>query len=93
MKKEDLIQQMAEGAGITKIQATKALNSLVEGISGTLKEADGKVTLIGFGTFVKVHRKARQGINPKTGEKIQIEASDTVRFKPGKTLKDLVASK
>ncbi len=88
MKKDDLIQQMAEGAAITKTQAAKALNSLVDGIAGALKEKDGKVTLIGFGTFSKVHRQARQGVNPATGEKIQIKACDVVRFKAGKTLKD-----
>jgi DNA-binding protein HU-beta len=91
MKKDELIQQMAEGAGITKIQAAKALNSLVEGISGALKGKDGKVTLIGFGTFLKVHRKARQGVNPATGAKIQIKATDVVRFKAGKALKGAVA--
>lgn len=91
MKKDDLIQQMADGAVITKVQAAKALNSLIEGISGALKGKDGKVTLIGFGTFLKVHRKARQGVNPATGAKIQIKATDVVRFKAGKILKDTVA--
>lgn len=90
MKKDDLIQQMAAEAGITKVQAGKALNSLVEGISGALKEEDGKVTLIGFGTFLKIHRKARQGVNPATGQKIQIKACNAVRFRAGKNLKDLV---
>jgi DNA-binding protein HU-beta len=91
MKKDDLIQQVAEGAGITKVQAAKALNSVIEGISDALKEKDGKITLIGFGTFLKVHRKARQGVNPATGAKIQIEATDVIRFKPGKRLKDAIA--
>ena len=91
MKKDELIQQMADGAGITKVHAAKALNALVEGISGGLKGKDGKVTLIGFGTFLKVHRKARQGVNPATGAKIKIKATDVVRFKAGKTLKDTVA--
>ncbi len=91
MKKDELIQQMAEGAGITKVQAAKALNSVVDGISGALKGKDGKITLIGFGTFLKVHRKARQGVNPATGAKIQIKATDVVRFKAGKSLKDSVA--
>lgn len=91
MKKDDLIQLMAEGAGITKVQAAKALNAVIDGISDALKEEDGKITLIGFGTFSKVHRKARQGVNPATGAKIQIKASDVVRFKAGKSLKDAVA--
>jgi DNA-binding protein HU-beta len=91
MKKDDLIQLMAEGAGITKVQAAKALNSVIDGISEALKEEDGKISLIGFGTFLKVHRKARQGVNPATGAKIQIEATDVIRFKVGKKLKDAVA--
>lgn len=90
MKKDDLIQQMAAEAGITKVQAAKALNSIVDGISGALKEEDGKVTLIGFGTFLKIQRKARQGVNPATGQKIQIKACNAVRFRAGKNLKDLV---
>lgn len=91
MKKDDLIQQMAEEAGITKVQAAKALNAVIEGISDALKGEDGKITLIGFGTFQKVHRQARQGVNPATGEKIQIEATDVIRFKAGKKLKDAIA--
>jgi DNA-binding protein HU-beta len=90
MKKDDLIQQMAEGAGITKVLAAKALTSLIDGISSALKEKDGKITLVGFGTFMRVHRKARQGVNPATGAKIQIKATDVVRFKAGKNLKDAV---
>jgi DNA-binding protein HU-beta len=55
-----------------------------------LKQKDGKVALVGFGTFVKVQRKERQGVNPATGEKIQIKASNVVRFRPGKQLKETV---
>ncbi len=81
---------MATDAGITKVQAAKALNSIVDGIAGALKQEDGKVTLIGFGTFLKIHRKARQGVNPATGQKIQIKSCNAVRFRAGKNLKDLV---
>uniref|UniRef100_A0A7C4RSN5 HU family DNA-binding protein n=1 Tax=Desulfatirhabdium butyrativorans TaxID=340467 RepID=A0A7C4RSN5_9BACT len=88
MKKEELVAQMAEEAGITKTQAAKALSAMLQGIAGALKEKDGKVALVGFGTFVKVERKARQGVNPSTGAKIQIKASNVVRFRPGKQLKD-----
>jgi DNA-binding protein HU-beta len=90
MKKEELIAQMAESAGITKIQAAKALAAMTEGVVNALQGDDGKISLIGFGTFVKVHRKARQGINPATGKKIAIKASNVVRFRPGKKLKSQV---
>jgi DNA-binding protein HU-beta len=55
-----------------------------------LKKKEGKVTLVGFGTFSKVRRKARKGRNPQTGEIIKIKASNTVKFKPGKALKDVI---
>ncbi|MFX0198942.1 MAG: HU family DNA-binding protein [Candidatus Hodarchaeota archaeon] len=90
MTKAELIEQMAKDAGITKASATKALDSLVDGVKQTLKKKDGKITLVGFGTFAKVHRKARNGINPATGEKIKIKARNAVTFKAGKALKDAV---
>jgi DNA-binding protein HU-beta len=55
-----------------------------------LKKKDGKVTLVGFGTFMKVRRKARKGRNPQTGEVIKIKAANVVKFKPGKKLRDAV---
>ena len=88
MKKSELVEQMAEAAGISKITANVALNSLIDGITKALKEKDGKITLVGFGTFSKVHRKARKGRNPQTGETIDIKASNAVKFKPGTKLKD-----
>ena len=90
MKKDELIAQMAEAAGITKVQAGKALAAMTEGVVDALKGEDGKISLIGFGTFVKVHRKARQGVNPATGAKIEIKESNVVRFRPGKQLKTQV---
>jgi len=59
-------------------------------VTKALKKKDGKVTLVGFGTFSKAHRKARKGRNPQTGEPIKIKASNTVKFKPGKALKDSI---
>ncbi len=59
-------------------------------IAKALKKKDGKVTLVGFGTFAKVHRKARMGRNPQTGEPIKIKARNAVTFKAGKKLKDAV---
>ena len=90
MTKAELLEQMAKDAGISKTAASAALNSLVDGITKTLKKKDEKVTLVGFGTFSKIRRKARKGRNPQTGETIKIKASNSVRFKPGKKLKDAV---
>jgi len=90
MTKAELIEQMANDAGMTKVAATKALDSLIGGITKALKKKDGKITLTGFGTFSKIRRKARKGRNPKTGEAIKIKASNTVKFKAGKKLKESV---
>ncbi len=81
---------MAKDAGISKSAVNAALNAIIDGITKELKKKDGKVTLIGFGTFSKVHRKARKGRNPGTGEPIKIKASNAVKFKVGKKLKDAV---
>ena len=90
MTKAELIEEMANDAGISKAAATTALNSMIDGITKALKKKDGKVTLVGFGTFSKIRRKARKGRNPQTGEMIKIKASNSVKFKPGKKLKDSV---
>jgi DNA-binding protein HU-beta len=89
MNKGDLINKVAEGAGITKAQASDALNAVIEGISGALKSGD-KITLIGFGTFSVSQRDARTGRNPQTGASIKIPAKNMVKFKPGKELSDSV---
>ena len=90
MTKVELIEKMATDAGITKAAAGAALASFIEGVTKALKKKDGKVTLVGFGTFSKVRRKARTGRNPQTGEAIKIKAANVVKFKAGKTLKDAV---
>ena len=90
MTKAELIEQMAKDAKISKAAANKALNSFADSVKKALKKKDGKVTLVGFGTFSKVRRNARKGRNPRTGEAIKIKASNTVRFKPGKALKDAI---
>jgi DNA-binding protein HU-beta len=90
MTKADLIEKMAEDAGITKAAAGTALESLVTNVSKALKKKDGKVTLVGFGTFSKVRRKARKGRNPQTGEDIKIKAKNVVKFKAGKKLLDSI---
>jgi len=87
MKKEEIIEEMAKDAGISKAAAGQALQSLQEGIFEALKKKDGRISLAGFGTFSKGHRKARTGRNPQTGEKITIKASNTVKFSAHKKLK------
>jgi len=90
MTKSELIDMMAKDAGISKVAAGAALNSFMAGVTKALKKKDGKVTLVGFGTFSKVHRKARKGRNPQTGAAIKIKARNVVKFKPGKKLSDAV---
>ena len=90
MTKAELIEMMAKDAGITKAAATKALNSFQDSVKKSLKKKEGKLTIVGFGTFAKVRRKARKGVNPATGEKIKIKARNAVTFKPGKALKDAI---
>jgi DNA-binding protein HU-beta len=90
MTKAELIEKMAQEADISKVAAGKALDSFVDGVTKTLKKKDGKVTLVGFGTFQKSRRKARKGRNPQTGEMLKIKARNVVKFKPGKKLRDAV---
>jgi DNA-binding protein HU-beta len=90
MTKADIVEQIAQDAGITKAAAVAAVESFIDGITKTLKKKDGKVTLTGFGTFSKSRRKARTGRNPQTGEAIKIKATNVVKFKPGKKLKEAV---
>ena len=87
MTKSELIEIMANDAGITKVAAEAALKSMQNGIAQALKKKDGKITLTGFGTFSKGHRKARKGRNPQTGQEIKIKATNVVKFKPGKKLR------
>ncbi len=90
MTKSELVEKMAKDAGISKAAAATALDSFMEGVTKALKKKNGKVTLVGFGTFSKVRRKARKGRNPQTGEAIKIKACNVVKFKPGKKLKDAI---
>jgi DNA-binding protein HU-beta len=88
MTKAEIVEKMATDAGISKSAAAAALASFVDGVVKALKKKEGKVTLVGFGTFMKGRRKARKGRNPQTGEVIKIKASNTVKFKAGKKLKE-----
>lgn len=89
MTKAELIDLMAKDAGVSKVAAGAALNSFMDNVTKALKKKGGKVTLVGFGTFSKVNRKARKGRNPQTGAPIKIKARNVVKFKPGKDLQNL----
>jgi len=89
VNKSELVDVVAEGADISKAAAARAVDAMVEAISGALKKGD-QVSLVGFGTFVVRERAARSGRNPKTGETIEIAASKVPTFKAGKGLKDAV---
>jgi len=90
MNKSDLIDKIAVGAGLTKVQAEKAVNSFIAETTAALIAGD-KLTLVGFGTFSAVTRTARTGRNPQTGKAIKIPAKTNGKFTPGKALKDLTA--
>lgn len=87
MSKTDLIEFIAEKAGLSKADAGRALDATMEGITKGLKK-EGKVTLVGFGTFAAKKRAARNGINPLTKETIKIPAKVAPSFKAGSKLKD-----
>lgn len=89
MTKDEMIAYMAENSGISKKQATDALQAFMDGVTKQLKK-DTKVSFSGFGTFAVSHRKARAGRNPQTGETIQIPASKVPVFKAGKRLKESI---
>ena len=89
MNKSELVDSIAQSAGLTKEQAAKAVNAFTQSVQGALQRGDD-VVLVGFGTFSVKERKARTGRNPKTGEEIQIAASKVPSFKAGKGLKDAV---
>jgi DNA-binding protein HU-beta len=89
MTKAELIAVMAEEACITKAAAAKALEAYAAAVAKELKK-NGKLGLVGFGTFSVVKRKAREGRNPQTGKTIKIAAKKVVKFKAGKALADKV---
>lgn len=87
MSKTELVEFIAAEAGLTKADAARALDATIEGISTGLKK-EGKVTLVGFGTFSAKKRAAREGINPLTKEPLKIPAKTVASFKAGSKLKD-----
>ena len=87
MNKNDLVAAVADDAGISKADAAKAVDSVLDSVTSALKKGDD-VRLVGFGTFSVANRAASEGRNPRTGEKINIPASKQPKFKAGKGLKD-----
>lgn len=89
MNKNDLVAAVATNTGLSKSDSANAVDSMLDSISGALKGGT-EVRLVGFGTFSVAHRRASEGRNPRTGERIQIPASKQPKFKAGKALKDAV---
>lgn len=90
MNKAELIEQVASGAGLSKADAKRALDAFISATTTELKKKDGRVSLVGFGSFSVSKRAARSGRNPKTGATIKIPAKNVVRFKAGSDLSDAV---
>lgn len=88
MNKNELIDAMAEKAGLTKVQAKNALDAFMCTTGEALKKGD-KLSLVGFGTFQVKERAARKGMNPKKGEIIDIPAKKVIKFKAGAQLADI----
>jgi DNA-binding protein HU-beta len=89
VNKNDLVASVANDSGLSKADSAKAVDSVFDNISKALSSGSD-VRLVGFGTFSVAQRRASEGRNPRTGEKIQIPASKQPKFKAGKALKDSV---
>jgi DNA-binding protein HU-beta len=89
MNKQELIGHVADRAGLSRNDASRAVETMLEVVTSTLKRGD-EVRLVGFGNFSVTRRKASTGRNPRTGEPMQIKASAQPKFRPGKVLKDAV---
>ncbi len=89
MKKTDLIQHLTDNSNLTKSDIKQAVDLIINKITQSIVSGEG-VEIRGFGGFLKKHRKARQGIDPKTSERTQVSAKYVPFFKPGKSLKEMV---
>ena len=89
MNKTEFVDAVAERADVQKSDAAKIVDALVDVVGDQLKKGE-QITLVGFGTFLVSKREARKGRNPRTGEEIDIAASNVPRFKPGKALKETI---
>ena len=93
MNKSDLVDALADATGMTKADAARAVDAMFAlsgGIIASALKSNQRVQITGFGTFESKHRKARQGRNPRTGQTIQISATNTPAFRAGKGLKDAI---
>lgn len=90
MNKAELVEEVARDVGLTKKDVNNVVDAMTSAVTDALTKGD-KVTLVGFGTFLVQRRKARQGVNPQTGDKINIPAKDVPKFRPGSALKDAVS--
>lgn len=85
MNKTEFIAAVAQEAGLSKVDAKKAVDATIEVIANAMKKEE-KIAILGFGSFEVTERAARTGVNPRTGEKINIKARKAVKFKPGAAL-------
>ena len=92
MNKSQLVEAVAADSGLSKADAGRAVESFVTLVGKTLKKGD-EVVITGFGKFSVVKRAARQGVNPRTGERVKIKASKAPKFSAGATLKQAVSGK
>jgi DNA-binding protein HU-beta len=92
MNKSQLIEAVASDSGLSKSDSSRAIESLVDTVTKTLKKGD-EVSITGFGKFSVVKRAARQGVNPRTGERVKIKASKAPKFSAGAALKQAVSPK
>jgi len=92
MNKSQLIEAVAGDSGLSKADSARAIESLIDTVAKTLKKGD-EVSITGFGKFSVVKRAARQGVNPRTGERVKIKASKAPKFSAGAGLKQAVSPK
>lgn len=90
MNKSELVSEVAQSAGLSKSDAQRAVDAMTDTITQALRNDGDGVGLTGFGNFSLSRREAREGRNPATGESVDIPATNTVKFKPGKPLKEAV---
>lgn len=90
MNKAELVEEVAREIGLTKKDVNNVIDAMTSAITDTLAKGE-RVTLVGFGTFLVQKRKARQGVNPQTGDKINIPAKDVPKFRPGRALREAVS--
>jgi DNA-binding protein HU-beta len=90
MNKNELATRMIKDSTLTKVDALNVIDTMVGIVGDVLKKRDGKITLVGFGTFKTIEKKAKEGRNPKTGQKIKIPKKRVPKFIAGKELKDKV---